>query len=397
MRSVELFAGCGGLALGLAQAGFRHEMIVELDDHAAATLERNKKLGVQHFASWPIEKRDVRQISYSGVRGQIDLVAGGPPCQPFSIGGRHLGPQDDRNLWPEAIRAVRELKPRCFVFENVRGLLRPAFEPYLEYIELSLRWPDLKPRKDEDWEAHLVRLRKHAKGRNSSKAVYNLVVKGIDAADFGAPQRRHRVLVVGVRADVASDWSFPAPTHSRTALLWEQHISGGYWRRHGLPQPPVPARDTRIVDSLRRTNTLLLPAEEPWLTVRDALRGLPVPTKEAEPLKGHRLRPGARQYRKHLGSAWDQPAKALKAGAHGVPGGENMLALGEGEVRYFTLREMARLQGFPDEFDIGTGWKGPIRQLGNAVPVQIGQCLGAWLAGLLAPKKGGRQEGARAA
>lgn len=397
MRSVELFAGCGGLALGLARAGFEHALVVELDDHAAATLERNKKLGVRHFASWPVEKRDVRDVDYATLSGPVDLVAGGPPCQPFSIGGRHLGPGDGRDLWPEAVRAVRELKPRGFVFENVRGLLRPAFEPYLEYIQLSLRWPDLKPKGEEAWEAHLVRLRKHANGRRSSKPLYNLAVEGIDVADFGAPQRRHRVMIVGVRADVAADWAFPRPTHSRAALLWEQYVTGDYWRGHGLLRRPPPARDARVVDGLRRTNTLVPPGGKPWITVRDALTDLPEPSEKAEPLKGHRLRPGARQYRKHLGSDWDEPAKALKAGAHGVPGGENMLALGEGAVRYFTLREMARLQGFPDDFDIGGGWKRPIRQLGNAVPVQVGKCLGEWMARLLRPDAAIERGEARAA
>ncbi len=285
-------------------------------------------------------------------------------------------------MWPEAIRAVRELNPRGFIFENVRGLLRPAFEPYLDYIKLGLQWPDLVSKLGEDWQAHLIRLRRHAKGRRS-KPAYHLAVESVDAADFGAPQRRHRVVIVGVRADITADWTFPRPTHSRDALLWDQFVSRDYWRRHNVPACQPSLRDAKTIDRLRRSNTLMPPPGKPWITVRDEIADLPEPTTAAEPIKGHRLRLGARSYRKHTGSAWDEPAKALKAGAHGVPGGENMLDLGDGLVRYFTLREMARLQGFPDDFDIGGGWKGPVRQLGNAVPVQVGERLGAWMANLL--------------
>ena len=382
MRSVELFAGCGGLALGLARAGFAHVLVAELDRQAGATLKRNKEAGVKHFKDWPIREGDVREITYAEVAWPVDLVAGGPPCQPFSIGGKHLGPDDDRNMWPEAIRAIRELNPRGFMFENVRGLLRPAFEPYLDYVKHGLQWPELAAKPGEDWQAHLIRLRKHAKGRRV-KPTYGVIVKGVDAADFGAPQRRHRVVIMGIRADVATDWSFPRPTHSHDALLWNQFVTREYWRRHDVPAFSPSPRDVKIIDRLRRSNTLVPPPGKPWLTVRDVITDLPTPTTETEPVKGHRLRPGARSYRKHTGSTWDEPAKALKAGAHGVPGGENMLDLGDGAVRYFTLREMARLQGFPDEFDIGGGWKGPVRQLGNAVPVHVGERLGGWMAGLL--------------
>ena len=389
MRSIELFAGCGGLALGLARAGFAHALVAELDRHAAATLKRNKQAGIEHFKDWQLHEGDVREIEYGKITGPVDLVAGGPPCQPFSIGGKHLGPHDDRNMWPEAVRAVRALHPRGFIFENVRGLLRPAFEPYLEYIRLGLQWPDLAAKPSEDWETHLIRLRKHAKGRGS-KPTYHLVVESVDAADFGAPQRRHRVVIVGVRADVATGWEFPRPTHSRDALLWSQFVSREYWRRHGLPACLPSPRDARTIDRLRQSNTLIPPPGKPWLTVRDAIADLDEPTADAEPVMGHRLRQGARSYRKHTGSGWHETAKALKAGAHGVPGGENMLDLGQGAVRYFTLREMARLQGFPDEFDIGGGWKGPVRQLGNAVPIQVGERLGAWMAGLLRSAVGGQ-------
>ena len=161
MRSVELFAGCGGLAFGLAEAGFKHALVIEKDPHASATLEKNTLLGVRHFAGWPIKANDVREVRYADVGGDVDLVAGGPPCQPFSIGGKHKGPSDPRNMWPEAIRAVRELQPKAFIFENVRGLLRPNFGDYLAYLQLQLQWPSLASR-TKDWRELLKALKRRA-------------------------------------------------------------------------------------------------------------------------------------------------------------------------------------------------------------------------------------------
>ena len=113
---------------------------------------------------------------------------------------------------------------------------------------------------------------------------------------------------------------------------------------------------------------------KPWVTVRDAISDLPAPTKR-EDIAGHWQHPGARAYPNHTGSCYDEPAKALKAGDHGVPGGENMLACKSGSVRYFTVREMARLQCFPDAFNIHGSWKAATRQLGNAVPTCVGETI----------------------
>src|SRR5438067_2326955 len=126
MRSVELFAGCGGLALGLARAGFKHDIVIEQDAESVTTLSENKKRCVAHVRDWQIAQHDTRDLDFRELRG-VDLLSGGPPCQPFSIGGLHLGPRDERNMWPEAVRIIRELRPKAFLFENVRGLFRPGF------------------------------------------------------------------------------------------------------------------------------------------------------------------------------------------------------------------------------------------------------------------------------
>jgi DNA (cytosine-5)-methyltransferase 1 len=374
MRSVELFAGCGGLAFGLAEAGFTHELVVEKDLQASGTLLLNKQRRVRHFAQWEIAPSDVQDVEYSRLLHEIDLVAGGPPCQPFSIGGKHKGPTDSRNMWPEAIRAVRELRPKAFLFENVRGLLRPAFADYLDYLRLHLTWPEIAAG-GRAWRDHYVILRRYeASGAAPS---YQVLIQGINAADYGAPQKRHRAIVLGFRSDIASEVVFPTPTHSREALVWSQRVSTSYWNRHGIGRggrPALTESDRSILERLLLRDTE--PTELPWTTVRDAISDLPKPVPSKERGDHHILHPGARVYDRHTGSLWDEPAKALKAGDHGVPGGENVIVGRRGAVRYFTIREMARLQGMPDEFTIDGSWKTPIKQLGNAVPVQVGRAFG---------------------
>lgn len=373
MRSLEIFSGCGGLAFGVAEAGFDHVMVIENDKNACATLAFNKEGGVLHFADWNISASDAQEVDFTRA-GSVDLVSGGPPCQPFSIGGKHKGPTDKRNMWPEAIRAVRELSPKGFLFENVRGLLRPAFADYLEFIQLQLSWPDLQS-SSGGWKSHLKFLRAHK--ATGAKPAYRVVVRGINAADYGAPQKRYRAIIMGIRSDIADDVIFPAPTHSREALIWSQRVTGDYWERHGISKrsrPQITDSDQRILDTL--LSSKIAPAEKPWVTVRDAIGDLSKPSVKKEPVAGHLLHPGARIYVGHTGSLWDEPAKALKAGSHGVPGGENVIVEKNGEVRYFTIREMIRLQGLPDSFAIKESWVNAIKQLGNAVPVQVGKIFG---------------------
>lgn len=120
------------------------------------------------------------------------------------------------------------------------------------------------------------------------------------------------------------------------------------------------------------------PRRLPWRTVRDALLGIPDPEREPSAAKAylnHGFQAGARRYTGHTGSPLDEPAKTLKAGVHGVPGGENMLLRSDGSVRYFTIRESARLQTFPDDFLFHGAWSEAMRQLGNAVPVSLAELL----------------------
>jgi DNA (cytosine-5)-methyltransferase 1 len=369
MRSAELFAGCGGLAYGTAEAGFKHALVLEIDRHACATIEMNAIEGTKHFRHWPVLGVDVRSVDFSTLGKDIDLLSGGPPCQPFSTGGRHKGPEDQRNMWPEAIRALKELRPKAFLFENVRGLLRPAFTDYLEFIQLSLSWPELYV-PNQKWETQLKKMR--ALKKRGVTPAYRVIVQAVNAADYGAAQKRHRAIIWGVRADIADRIEPLAPTHSREALIWSQRVTGEYWKRYGVAnkgRTSISESDKRILKKLLEGGTV--PAQQPWITVRDVISDLPRPTIHAEPIRNHRLRPGARIYAGHTGSSLDEPAKALKAGCHGVPGGENALVDNKGRVRYFTVREMIRLQGLPDNFFLDTTWASATKQLGNAVPVQM--------------------------
>ncbi|PNE58314.1 DNA (cytosine-5-)-methyltransferase [Paraburkholderia fungorum] len=375
MRSVELFSGCGGLALGLTRAGFHHEFMAEWNAEAVATVVHNRKRGIRHVREWPLEKaEDVRQLSWHRFAG-LDLVAGGPPCQPFSIGGKHRGQDDARDMWPEAIRAVREVGPRAFLFENVRGLSRPTFAHYLRWIVAHLQHPELTRVTGEDQIAHTERLED-----SDMPHAYSVFVAQVNAADYGAAQKRHRVIVAGVRTDLGVALAQPVPTHSRERLLWEQWVSGEYWARHGIVQPDdsaIATTDRVLVNRLRALDQP--PGGRAWVTVRDALVGLGEPNGQAN----HVFQPGARVYPGHTGSPLDQPAKALKAGDHGVPGGENMMVLDDGSVRYFTTREAARLQGLPDTYLFPRSWSESMRQIGNAVPAPLAEALGDWIAGAI--------------
>ncbi|MFN4310073.1 MAG: DNA cytosine methyltransferase [Ferrovibrio sp.] len=374
MRSVELFAGCGGLALGVARAGFKHDLVVEWDADSVKTLEENKRQGVPHIKDWEIEHSDTRNLDFRPIKGDVDLLSGGPPCQPFSIGGNHLGQKDERNMWPEAIRAVRETRPKAFIFENVRGLLRPAFEDYLEYITLQLTYPHIQKKTGERWKSHLVRLKAHSISKQGNNRAYRVLVRGINAADYGAAQKRHRAIVIGVAAEFGDEWEFPAATHSIEALAWAKHVDQGYWARHGVRRIATPSSMAELQAFGRVKNLEEPPKEKPWVTVRDVIGDLPDPKKNPD-IQGHWQHPGARAYANHTGSCMDEPAKALKAGDHGVPGGENMVVNRNGNVRYFTIREMARLQGMPDDYVVSGSWKAATRQLGNAVPTEVGKSI----------------------
>ena len=379
MKSIELFAGAGGLGMGVGRAGVTPTKVVEWDRWCCDTIRENRITGISDLNNWPEPTEgDVRTVDFRGHEGRIGLVTGGPPCQPFSLGGRHRGHADARDMWSEAVRVVRETKPLAFIFENVKGLTRASFATYLAYVLHQLTYPEVVRKDGEDWAEHLGRLEQHHSangGRLQGGLAYNVILRVLNAADYGVPQRRERVVFVGFRNDLGIEWSFPDPTHSLDALLWDQVHTTDYWERHA-----VPFRErfiaSRLYDRAKRVKER--PGMAPWRTVREAIFDLPDPEKNprmAANVRDHRFQPGTRVYPGHTGSPLDEPAKTLKAGVHGVPGGENMLARPDGGVRYFTVRESARLQTFPDDFRFHGSWTETMRQLGNAVPVRLAEVI----------------------
>lgn len=379
MESIELFSGTGGLALGLQMSGFHHTDLYEWNEASCNNIRYNIQNGYSDIKNWNVIQSDVRTVCYDGYTGNIQLVAGGPPCQPFSLGGKHKAYDDKRDMFPEAVRAIREIQPEAFIFENVRGLVRKSFQSYFNYILLQLQHPEIIKPIEATWQEHLTMLERHHTSACDQGLAYHVVFRLLNAADYGIPQMRHRVIIVGFRSDYNADWSFPAPTHSQDALLYSKWISKDYWERHHKPLPTdVPLTAAKLRDIQHNVEDNIVPSA-PWKTVRDAIFDLPEPMTDSShsPYHNHEFRPGAKVYTGHSGSLLDEPSKAIKAGAHGVPGGENMIVLDDGSVRYYTVRESARIQTFPDEYVFSSSWTESMRQIGNAVPVKLAHIVGA--------------------
>ncbi len=372
--SVELFTGAGGLALGVASAGFKHRAVIEWNADACESLRRNATR-VPEMSGWPVTEGDVRNYDFSQHGDSIRLLAAGAPCQPFSLGGKHRGDSDSRNMFPQVFRAVRELAPEVVIVENVKGLLRSSFRAYFDYIKRQLSMPELACPRDSDWEKHDARLRAFATKGKCGDLTYRVEHQLVNAADFGVAQTRERVFIVAFRADINIKWTALQGTHSEEALEFAKWVDGSYWKEHDIKRPTMPAKIHARIAKLAAKGAPLF--DERWRTVRDALRGLPeaLDKKENPDFTDHVGNPGARSYAGHTGSPYDYPAKTLKAGDHGVPGGENMLRRDNGSVRYFTVREAARLQTFPDNYAFAGAWTEGFRQLGNAVPVRLAEAV----------------------
>lgn len=380
INSIELFTGAGGLAMGMQQAGCHHRALIEWDKDSCDTLRGNIASGFAPAKEWNVIQSDVRLIDYAGFDTSIQLISGGPPCQPFSLGGKHQAYNDRRDMFPEAVRAVRELKPKAFVFENVKGLLRKSFSTYFNYIILQLSYPDVVRKESEDWIEHLAQLEKLHTSGHYAGTKYNVVPRLLNAADYGVPQSRHRVVIVGFRDDLGIEWSFPDGSYSRDALLYSKYITGEYWDIHKIATKHRTAATTAEIKKAElyaKKYAGVSVAPKPWQTVRDAIADLPDPrSKDASLIPNHEFRPGARSYAGHTGSVLDEPSKTIKAGAHGVPGGENTVVLDDGSVRYYTVRESARIQTFPDDYLFFGSWTESMRQIGNAVPVKLAKMIG---------------------
>lgn len=184
LTCVEICAGAGGQALGLAMAGFVHVALVEYEVDYCKVLKLNRP-------EWNVICDDVRNFDGTPYRG-VDLLAGGVPCPPFSIAGKQLGKDDERDLFPEAIRLIKEIRPRAVMLENVRGFLDSSFEEYRKYILKSIE-----------------------------KLGYITHIKLLNASDYGVSQLRPRVVIVGIRKDEGRTFSFPKEKEDSTATVGE--------------------------------------------------------------------------------------------------------------------------------------------------------------------------------
>jgi DNA (cytosine-5)-methyltransferase 1 len=378
MNSLEIFSGMGGLAKGLEQAGFKHSAFVEFNSHACRSLREN-------FDSKKVFHGDIKDFDFDALES-IDVVAGGPPCQPFSMGGKHLAHDDSRDMFPYAIKAIERLTPKAFIFENVKGLLRSSFSDYFDYILLRLTYPGFQPEIQGNWSEHLALLRR-LKKMGYTGVTYRVQYKLLNAADYGVPQTRERVVIVGVRSDIDTEWIFPEETHSEDRLLWEMYVSGEYWKRHEM-EPCIHDAERKEhkdkIDRLKSRYGMFEPTGLAWQTVRDSLLSVPDPCAQ-HGFSDHVYKQGARSYPGHTGSYIDWPSKTIKAGGHGVPGGENMIRYVDDTVRYFTVFEAKLLQTFSADFVVTGAWGEAMRQIGNAVPVKLASVLGLQIWKMLQP------------
>ncbi len=364
IRSLELFSGAGGLAKGSELAGACHGGLIEWNRDACLTLMEN-------FGKERVFQGDAKLVDKS-IFSNIDFIAGGPPCQPFSLGGKALGMSDKRDMFPVAIEYIRHFLPKAFVLENVKGLLRQSFRDYLNYIILQLRNPCVE-NTFADWQTHYKHLLNCTQIESQA---YDVSVKLLNAADFGVPQKRERIIIVGYRKDLGITPTFPFPTHSQNALLWSKWVTGQYWESHNIvPTNKDFANKEEVCQMLKAKSKGEAPSELPWLTIRDALDNIPTKGSANFFENEHIIRDGAREYPGHTGSCIDEPSKTIKAGNHGVPGGENMIKNTDGSVRYLTVFEAKRIQTFPDDFHICGSWTEAMRQIGNAVPVRLAEVV----------------------
>lgn len=389
LTSIDLFAGAGGLALGIHQSGLSSVGLVEFNRQACETLRRNAT-SAEIGTDWPVLETDARLVNYHALADSVDLLAGGAPCQPFSLGGKHRGDEDGRNMFPEVFRAIRALRPKAIVLENVRGLTRQSFRPYFEYILSQLTCPHRPPLSHESWSDHAARLEtivRHEEDEDPAES-YDVHWRLVNSADYGVPQKRERVIMVAFRRDLDITWTFPRPTHSEDRLLYDQYVTGEYWSRHNLVQDEPSARLANRIERLRDHGVVQLdwpalrdtaPGPLPWRTLREAIAGLPQPIDgvECAGWTFHIGIPGARIYQGHTGNDLDKPAKTIKAGDHGNPGGEHIIVRDDGGLRYMTVRECARVQDFPDAYQFAGTRTEAMRQIGNAVPVGLARVLTA--------------------
>lgn len=321
--SVELFAGGGGLALGLERAGFENVMLNEVDRSACKTLRANRP-------RWNVVERAVEEVRFSPYKG-VDIVSGGFPCQAFSYAGNRMGFEDVRGtLFFEFARAIKECRPRLFLGENVRGLLTHDGGRTLRTIQsvlTSLGYTLIPPR--------------------VMKALF-----------YRVPQKRERLMIVGIRNDLVGRASFAWPSPYHKVFTLRDALQAGELYPTDVP-PSIgeqyPARKREIMK--------LVPAGGYW-------RDLPDDLQREYMGKGYFSGGGKTTTARRL--SWDNPSLTIICS----PSQKKTERCHPDETRPLTVRENARIQTFPDEWEFRGSLSSQYRQIGNAVPVNLALAMG---------------------
>lgn len=308
----ELFAGAGGLALGLERAGLRTIFLNEIDKDAVATLKKNRP-------DWNVVSGDVKDISFRNIN--TDVVTGGFPCQAFSYAGKGLGFEDTRGtLFFEFARAVKEIQPKLFVAENVAGLVSHDKGRTLNIMLKILR---------DDLDG------------------YNVQYKILNSVDYSVPQKRRRIFIVGTKKGI--NFSFPEK-HNKIVVLKE-----------ALKNVPR-SKGTRYSESRKRIMELVPPGGS-WIN-------LPKDIQKEYMGKSYYSSGGRRGMARRM--SWNEPSLTLTTS----PSQKQTERGHPEETRPFTIREYARIQTFPDDWIFVGGVSSQYKQIGNAVPVKLAREIG---------------------
>jgi DNA (cytosine-5)-methyltransferase 1 len=329
-RSMELFAGAGGLALGLERAGFDVQLLNEIDRDACKTLRFNRP-------HWNVVEGDVSLLDFTAYQGQIELLTGGFPCQAFSYAGKKLGFEDARGtLFYEFARAVKEVQPLVCVGENVRGLLSHeggrTLEGMISVLD-ELGYDVVPPR--------------------VLKAIFHRV-----------PQKRERLFLVGLRRDAGLRFAWPHP-HKDIYSLRDALKKGR------LFDSDVPLAAGQAYPKHKRDIMTLIPPGGYW-------RDLPVELQKSYMKGSFHLEGGKTGIARRI--SWDEPCLTLTC----APAQKQTERCHPEETRPFTVREYARIQTFPDDWQFAGSLTSQYRQIGNAVPVNLAEEMGKSLAATLA-------------
>ncbi|WP_225096265.1 DNA cytosine methyltransferase [Streptomyces sp. CoH27] len=368
--SIEICAGAGGQAVGLHQAGFGHLALVEIDQHAVETLELN--INDHEVWAWEREHCDILSADVKKFdphsdltkgadllrKSDLDLLAGGVPCPPFSHAGKQLGKDDERDLFPRMLELVETLKPRAVMIENVRGIMDPKFSDYRDWIKARLQGG--KYRGDDGQLAY-------EKGLGYTVAKWGV----LEASDFGVPQLRPRAILVAFRNDVIKDlkYEWPSPTHEDPVSVADSL------------EPSMRERFEPYFEGVHAEKAR--DAFDRWLRKardRDAeLKGKGggiAPTL----VGGSKKHGGADLGPSRAKAAWKQ----LGVSGMGVANDIETSATKQTEDRdlfgpdgpMLTVRQAAIIQGFPPEWDFSGGKTAQYRQVGNAFPPPVARAVG---------------------